>query len=295
MIDFAGKLILVTGASSGLGQAIALRLATVESADVIVAARRTDRLEQLVREIGDRSDARAYAVTVDLAERDGPRVLAEQVREIEAGRRLAADTSEPTSGLARSSDGSATAGSCPRLFGLVNNAGVTSYGAFAEAERAALDRVVTVNLRAPIALIRLLLPGMIERGEGAILNVTSLAAYLPVPYQSVYCATKNGLQAFTESLAMELRGSGVRVAAFAPGGIATEWIAKWGLDARFNLKSGFLESAEIIAREAIRFWKSGRLRGLGGRGARLGGLLGRLLPPPLTGRAAARMYRPPAD
>ena len=280
MRSFAGRLVLVTGASSGLGEAIARRLAVAESADVIVAARRTNRLEQLADEIRSECGSRVYPVTVDLAGSDGPEMLVSQVREIEAGRRLAQDT------------GSEQAGRHPRLFGIVNNAGITSYGAFVQGDPERLEKVIRVNLAAPIRLTRLLLPSLVDRGEGAILNVTSLGAYLPVPYQAVYSATKHGLQAFTESLSGELAGTGVRVCAFAPAGVATEMISGSGLGRKFSSSSRLLADADVMATRAVHLWKRGRLSGLGGPASRLGALIGRLLPPTVTTRGAARIYRP---
>jgi len=293
MIDFAGRLVLVTGASSGLGAAIARQLAFHEGADVILAARRTDRLDSIAGEIQSRCVSRAYVVTVDLSHPDGPSHLAEQIREIEAGRRLAADTSDASG--TPGSNGAPARPNYPRLYGLVNNAGVTLYGEYCQAEAPDISRVLQVNLNAPVLLTRLLLPGMLDRGEGAILNITSLGACVPIPYQSVYSASKHGLQAFSDSLAAEFRGSGIVVSSFAPAGIDTEMITISGQDARFGSRSAFYGTPERIGAAAVRSWKRCRVRRVGGPGAHTIALLGRIMPRALVRRAAERIYRPPQE
>jgi short-subunit dehydrogenase len=109
---------------------------------------------------------------------------------------------------------------------LVNNAGAGWAGRFVETPD--LERLVDVNLVAPILLTRSLLPGMLERGRGHIVNVASIAGYVGPRGEAVYSATKGGLVAFTESLRQELRGSGVGVSLVAPGAIATPFFERRG-------------------------------------------------------------------
>lgn len=263
MMDFAGRLFIVTGASSGLGRAMAERLAVVCGADVVVAARREDRLNTLAEHITACCGSRVLVVPVDLADPKGPEYLWERAR------------------------------SMGTIFGLVNNAGVTHYGPAINSSWDSNQDLLYTDLRAVIRLTLLCARGMVERGEGAILNVTSLAAFLPVPYQSVYAASKRGVFGFTESLAREVRGAGVVMTSLAPGGIATEMITRAGLDVSMGRHSWILMPAERVAKIGIRAWRRGR-------GLCVPGWLNRALvsvapfvPRALVAGISERLYRPP--
>jgi len=104
---------------------------------------------------------------------------------------------------------------------LVNNAGFGDHGWFATADLARQRSMIGVNVTALTALTRLFLPGMLERGHGRVLNVASVTGFLPGPLMSVYFATKHYVLAFSESLAQELRGSGVTVTALCPPPVST--------------------------------------------------------------------------
>ncbi len=310
-MDLSGRLVVVTGASSGLGRAIARRLVEREHADVIIAARRHDRLEELAALLhdvegfapaGGRSRRRVWTCEVDLAATGGPARLMEAVRAIEQERG-------------------------DRVYGLVNNAGVTHYGPVAHMPSEALHRILDLNVTATIDLTHQFLrhvlgedggrrPGVAGSGDGrrpratgtpsaAILTVTSVAAHVPVAYQAVYAASKHALQGFSESLSYELgrlrRTGGPRivVTAVSPGGIATEMIERSGLDDRFaglsggeEARSAFLAPASRVAAHAVRAWRRERRRSVPGVGNALTVLAGRLLPRCLVGRAAERLYRP---
>jgi uncharacterized protein len=273
-----GMLVIVTGASSGLGRAIAARLASHEGADLIIAARRRERLESLALEI-TRCGRRAWVCDVDLGTPEGPAALMEYARAV------AADEGRP-------------------LFGLVNNAGVTWYGAFSDMDGETLRSVLELNVVATIDLTRRFIESVRDenrvapsvRPAAAILTITSLAAFVPVPYQAVYAASKHAIHAFSESLAFELReqrrrgGADIAVTAFAAGGIATEMIERSGLDRRFA-HSRMLVPAERVAAEAIDAWKRERRSRVGGFANRVVALAGRVLPWGIVGRLAERMYR----
>ena len=111
---------------------------------------------------------------------------------------------------------------------LVNNAGFGAHGPIAEISVERQLDMIEVNVAALTRLTALLLPGMLERRRGAILNVASTAAFQPGPYQAVYCATKAYVLSFTEALAEEVRGSGVRVSCLAPGATDTGFAAQAG-------------------------------------------------------------------
>ena len=196
---------LVTGASSGIGAAFAERLAR-DGYDLILVARRRDRLEKLAERLRERFDIDAEAVVADLTD-------AGDVDALEA--RLAEDEA---------------------LSLLINNAGFGGYGPFAALDPAVIDDLIDVHIRAATRLTRAALPGMIARGEGGIINVGSLLAVSgtlppnPLPYRAVYAGAKAYLLAFTQTLAGELTGTGVRVQVCLPSIVATEFHSLQGID-----------------------------------------------------------------
>jgi short-subunit dehydrogenase len=190
---FAGKVVVITGASAGIGAAAARRF-VAEGARVVLAARGVGELETLARELGA---TRAVAVPTDVSDAAAAKALLE--------RAVAA-------------------------FGainvLVNNAGYNRRGAVEHAPAEDLARIVDVNLRAPIVLTRLAIPYLRRAGGGAIVNVASIAGRIPLPEEATYSATKFGLRAFTFALAEELQGSGITVSAVSPGPVETGFILK---------------------------------------------------------------------
>jgi len=179
--------VLITGASSGIGRELA-RLYASDGARLILVARSEDKLRQLADELAAKYGAEAQVLPADLSRPASPREIAGAL----AQRHIDVDI-------------------------LVNDAG---FGARGSVAGLGVDRqldMVEVNVAALTQLTALLLPGMLERGHGAILNVASTAAFQPDPNQAVYGATKAYVLSFTEALAEEVRGSGVRVSCLAPG------------------------------------------------------------------------------
>jgi len=184
---------LVTGASAGLGTHFALALAR-HGHDLILVARREDRLTQLAGMIRDRHGVAAHVIPADLAKKTAVVRLVEAV-----GREgLAVDL-------------------------LVNNAGFGARGSFAELDRALQARMIDVNCRALTELCHAFLPPMIARRSGGILNVASTAAFQPGPWMAVYYATKAFVLSFSEALHEEVKQHGVRVSALCPGPTRTEF------------------------------------------------------------------------
>ena len=179
---FAGSTALVTGATSGIGREIALQLARA-GAEVVVHGRSAERGGKVVNEI-ENAGGKARFVAADL--NDGDDV-----------RRLAAD-----------------AGSVDIL---INNAGIYKFGATVDTDDATFDEHVNINLRAPYILVQQLVPGMIERGGGAVVNVSTLAASVATRGAGIYGASKAGLEQLTRVWADEFGESGVRVNAVAAG------------------------------------------------------------------------------
>ncbi|MDH3228148.1 MAG: SDR family NAD(P)-dependent oxidoreductase [Thermoleophilia bacterium] len=182
---------LVTGASSGIGRAYAESLAQ-RGYEVIAVARRERRLRELVSALNDR----------------GPR----------APRFIVADLSK-ASGLQACRDAIGPTG----VDVAVLNAGFGSLGPVAEADRRGQADMVRLNCVAVVDLACHVLPGMVRRGRGAVVVVSSAAADQPIPFMSTYAASKAFGLHFTEALAEELRGTGVRAIAVSPGPVRTEF------------------------------------------------------------------------
>ncbi len=189
MSGFQGKVIAITGASSGIGEAAALLLAG-RGAKVVVGARRTDRLETLVAAIAAKGgEARARAVDV-----------------------------------ARRADVQAFVDFAKAEFGgvdvIINNAGVMPLAPMVALKVDEWDRMIDVNIRGVLNGIAAVLPDMKARGSGQIINVASVAAHLVVPTAAVYCGTKYAVWAISEGLRQE--NPDIRVTIISPGVVATE-------------------------------------------------------------------------
>ena len=180
------KLAMVTGASSGIGEAFARELAR-RGFSLILVARRLDRLTALQAELGPGS---ADILLADLSSEEGISTVA---RRLQLG------------GIS--------------LF--VNNAGLGYRGRVVDQADENITQLVRVNLEAPLRLSRAAVRGMTAARQGTIINVVSMGAFQPVPYLNVYAATKAGLLSFTEALADEVQGTGVHIQALCPGNIPT--------------------------------------------------------------------------
>ena len=253
---------LITGASSGLGAEFA-RLFAAEHCDVVLVARRRDRLEALAEALKAAHDIETHVIVADLSDAGG---VASVVAEIE---RL---------GLA--------------ITYLINNAGFGVRGAFVASEQARQLAMVSLNIAAPLALTRALLPAMVARGRGRILMVSSAAGFAPGPYMATYHASKAFLNSFGEALSAELRKTGVTVTVSCPGRTATEFAAVAGE------RPGLLErlipgaSASAVAREAYEAMMAGRPLIVHGRANRVGIALLRLAPRSVVRIATALINRP---
>lgn len=213
---------LITGASAGIGEAFARQLAAA-GYDLTLVARRADRLEALAAELSAAHAIRAEALAADLS---GEEDVARVVRHIE--------------GL-------------DDLTLLINNAGFGTRGTFAEVELERSLDMIRVHLIASVALARAALPGMIARGAGAIINVSSVAAFFASVGGANYGATKAYLNVFSETLAAELRGTGVKVQALCPGFTATEFheVGDYqGFD-RAEIPGAVWMSADEVAAESL--------------------------------------------
>jgi short-subunit dehydrogenase len=193
-MQLRGAVALVTGGTSGIGAATARALAAA-GACVLVAGQDASRLAAVAQETG------GTALECDLAAPGGPAALAELAE--------------------KAADGGIDI--------LVNNAGLGWAGPLGEISPEKISELVAVNLTAPMQLTRLLTPGMIGRGRGRVVFVSSIAGATGVREEAVYSATKAGLASFAESLGYELTGHGVRVCLVVPGVIDTPFFERRGL------------------------------------------------------------------
>jgi short-subunit dehydrogenase len=185
---------LITGASAGIGREFARQLAS-RAKSLVLVARRSERLEELRGElVRINPNLTVHIHVVDLAKQSELKELANWLDREKIGIDL-----------------------------LINNAGLGDYGSVATSDISRDDRIINVNVSALTLLTRLLLPQMIARKNGAILNVSSTAGFLPIPGMAVYAASKAYVNSFTEALRVELRGSGVSVLALCPGPVHTEF------------------------------------------------------------------------
>lgn len=216
---------VVTGASSGIGRAIARELAR-RGYDLILVARSVDQLDRLGREWTEQYRVVVRCEAVDLADREAVTGL-----------------------LARLGT--------PDV--LVNNAGLGDYRPFHEATWDRLDAVLRVNVSALTRLTHHVLPAMRARGSGRVLNLASVAAYVPGPWMAVYFATKAYVLHLGEALAAECAGSGVTVTTLCPGATATEFHKQAGFaeDHRF-FRAPFAVQPGYIARAGVKGMLAGR-------------------------------------
>jgi len=219
----------ITGASAGIGAEFARQLAA-SGHDLLLIARRREKLEELAGDL-----ARTYAIQAAVLEADLSRTEdTERVAE-----RLAAE---------------------PRLAILVNNAGFGTKGRFWQAPIESQAQMHRVHIDATMRLTHAALGGMVERNEGGIINVSSVAGFARSQSNVSYCATKAWINAFTEGLHLELRGlgSGVRVQALCPGFTYSEFHAVMGMD-RSVIPGWLWRSAEYVVRDSLAGLREGKL------------------------------------
>jgi len=220
---------LITGASSGIGEAIARELAE-RGHGLALAARREDRLARLAGELSDRHGVRAEPIRADLGAGDGRDELADRLGE--AGLEV---------GI------------------LVNNAGFGDHGDFVGTDRERNNRMIRLNCEALTDLQGRYLPGMVERGEGAVINIASTAAFQPIPSNAVYAATKAFVLSLSEAVHGELGGTGVTVTAVCPGPVKTEFVAEAGLEGAEDRTPDIVWlTAGQVARAAIEGTEKGK-------------------------------------
>ena len=226
MIDLENKKVLLTGGSRGIGPVIAESL-NKHGADVAIAA----RSESALQDVADRlsgTGSKVIIVPVDL--------------NIQSQREMLID-------------------SVLKEFGtidiLINNAGLETEGAYVELPWTAIKETIEVNLIAPMALVRLILPSMLKNKTGHIINIASIAAKSGAPYAAVYSGTKAGLAEWTRGLRLELKGTGIQFSTIFPG-----YVREVGMFARFGKKSPWIIgscSPKQVAKAVLRAIQKGKI------------------------------------
>jgi short-subunit dehydrogenase len=224
-----GRTVVITGASAGIGAATAQAMAA-EGADVVLVARRGERLAEVAAAC-TQSGARAHTIVADLADLDGVPAVAARIVELVG---------------------------VPDV--LVNNAGVPMRKKIAAIEPALLEGVMAMNYFSPARLTTALLPRMLERGSGDIVNVSSMGAHMVAFGVGAYAASKAALEMFTEALHVELAGTGVRAHILVPGSTISEFREhKPGNDDPMPADLSTFASAEDVAAGILRCVRSDAL------------------------------------
>ncbi|SEU09238.1 SDR family oxidoreductase [Paenibacillus sp. NFR01] len=257
---YRGKLAVVTGASSGIGEAYAKELAA-QGCHVVLAARSKEKLEALAQEIKRKHGVQAYALPIDLSKAGASRQLAERIAELD----LTVDI-------------------------LINNAGFGTHGRFEDIDPEREQEEMMLNTAALVDLTHYFLPAMLGRKDGIIVNVASMAAFMPCPYSAVYGATKAFVLSFSEALWAETRERGVRVLALCPGATDTGFFDAVGSQ---EMAAGrALSTPENVVRAAFRGIDKGSSYIIDGRGNYMSAQMIRFLPRHRISLLMGRISRP---
>ena len=230
-IILTGKHVLITGASSGIGRELS-RYFAMEKAHLVLASLPAEKhvLEQWAEELRRVYHVQVTTLTGDLSTPEGPGDLYQQVRD-----------------------------TCPPIDVLVNNAGIMAFGMFHELPLELQEKIIAVNLRAYMVLMRLFVPDMLKRGQGHIFNVSSVSAFVPTPRHTIYGATKAFVQSLTEAVHEEVKGTGVTTFTLNPGYTDTPLLRDNGFPKKLRFYFvGGKSSPATIARKGVAAFKKGR-------------------------------------
>src|SRR5215471_6066409 len=258
MYSYRGKTALITGASSGIGEAFAQILAK-RGMHLLLVARSEDKLRVLAQALSEQYGIRAECIPVDLGHVDA-----------------AQEVYRRTQALGMTVDL------------LVNNAGVGTYGNFEMLDPEQEHEEIMLNVTALVDLTHAFVPAMVERQAGGVINVASLAAFQPLPYQTVYGATKAFILSFSLALWAEVRKTGVRIVALCPGATATNFFAEMG-DVPLMSKR---RSPKDAAMTDLRALERGRPYAVDGLRNALAAQITHMAPLALTARVAEKAMRP---
>ena len=252
---------LVTGASSGIGADLARSLAR-RGHGVVLVARRVELLERLADELTDAQGIRAEVLSCDLGDADARAQMVERIADLG----LTVDV-------------------------LVNNAGFGSGGRFVELDREREVEMVRVNAEAVVDLCGRYVPEMVRAGEGAVLNVASIAGFQPLPRQATYAATKAFVVSFTDALHAELHGTGVTVTCLCPGPVETEFSDTAGIgEAAEGTPSFIWTQSDEVAEDGVKGLERGKRQAIPGALNRASAMGGQHVPRGIFLRLGSRLY-----
>jgi uncharacterized protein len=246
---YKGKTTLITGASSGIGVAFAKELAA-RGSHLILIARSEEKLHTLAQQLTDQYNVHAEVIVADLSRVGVARMVFEETQQ----RGLIVDM-------------------------LINNAGFGTYGPFETLDAEREQQLLRLNIATLVDLTHCFIPAMIARHQGAIINVASLAAFQPIPYQAVYAASKAFVVSFSQALWGEYRTKGVHVLALSPGETATEFFHELGNG--YDTPLGRVETPEQVAQTGLRALERRRPSVISGRQNAFLATVSRLVPPSL--------------
>jgi uncharacterized protein len=212
---------LITGASGGIGKAFAQELATRQT-NLVLVARSAEKLHQLAQELQEKHKIQVEVIVKDLTETNA----ASDVFDATKAKGLTIDL-------------------------LINNAGFGDYGDFAERDGERQIKMLQLNIVALVDLTHKFLPLMRQRRSGSIINVASIAGFQPIPYLSVYAASKAFVLSFSEALWAENRQYGVRVLVVCPGPTATDFFTEAKFPQSFTSKTSTISTPEEVVRDAL--------------------------------------------
>jgi uncharacterized protein len=256
--DYKGKFTLVTGASKGLGKAYAEELAA-RGSNLVLVARTKDALEKLAVSLRRDHRVRVEVIQADLTDLSAPAMIEQELGRMGVELDL-----------------------------LVNNAAVGYSGRFFSRPTGEELASVAVNVHSLVALTHILGAKMVARGRGGIINVGSNGGFQPGPYNATYAATKAFVLMFSEAVAEEMKGSGVRMMVANPGATATEFFVQ----SPTTVKLEKMDSAESVARRTLDDFVRGKVVSYPGRAStRAVTLIGRILPRGLATSLAAHVFK----
>lgn len=251
------KTVLITGASGGIGEAFARQLA-VQGKGLILAARSKDKLQALAEELSTAHGVQVHVIAADLAQHDSARPLFEETERLG----LTVDL-------------------------LINNAGYGKGGAFTELSFEVQADMIRLNVNTLVELTYLYLPAMRQHKRGGVINLGSTASWQPVPYMSVYGATKAFVLSFSEALAEEVRADGVKVMALCPGATATGFQSTAGV---WEEQRSSMPGPDEVVSDALRAFEQGKTSFVHGFQNRVVAFFAsRFLPRRFVARMAARV------
>ena len=256
---WTAKWSLITGATAGIGLELAKLLASTGS-NLVLTARRTDRLQQIATDLASSHNIKVETVAADLTQPAAPT----EIYNFTSAKNLEIEF-------------------------LINNAGFGAFGYAHEIPAGKMLEMIQVNCSAVVHLTRLYTPAMVQRGHGDVLILASLASFQPVPFNSVYAATKAFDLLFSEGIAEELRPHGVHVCALCPGSTNTEFQKVADQPDRVFRSA---ETAEKVARVGLEAMAAGKSYVISGFMNNLMKESQRLAPRSLVTKMAANMMRP---